>query len=143
MTPTWFLDASVFIYAAGSEHRYRHPCRELLTAIGDGRLATQTSVLVVQEVLHQRRRRTGDRAGALVAARAVASMCQAYEVTPDDLARAFLHYAANAGLDAADALHAAVAQRVESQALVSADTGFAAIDGLTWLDPFPAAARLS
>jgi len=142
VTPRWFLDASVFIYAVGTEHRYRQPCRQLLTAVGDGRLLAETSVLVVQEVLHQRGRRTGDRAGALVAARAVASMGQAHEVTPDDLARAFLHYGDNAGLDAADALHAAVAQRVESHALVSADTGFAAIDGLAWLDPFPAAARL-
>lgn len=30
------LDTSVLVYAVGTEHPLRHPCRRLIAAIGDG-----------------------------------------------------------------------------------------------------------
>ena len=47
-----FLDTNVFLYAAGSSHRLREPCQEILRRVADGNLFAITSTEVVQELLY-------------------------------------------------------------------------------------------
>lgn len=82
------LDCAVFIYAVGADHPFQRPSRLFVAAAGDAELDAHTTVLVVQEVLHQRARRTGDRDGAANVARDVASICQVHDVTVSDLGAA-------------------------------------------------------
>lgn len=50
---TVFIDTAILMYAGGVEHPLREPCRDVLRAATDGRLAAATSVEVVQEILHR------------------------------------------------------------------------------------------
>ena len=47
-----FLDANVFLYAAGASDPYREPCRRVLRKVEEGSLPSNTSVEVVQELLY-------------------------------------------------------------------------------------------
>lgn len=137
------LDSSVFIYAIGAEHRYREPCRQLLVAVAEGTTVTgEASVLAAQELLHQRARRTANRSQAAAAARSVTTFCTLHELTPQDLVLASQLFERTAGLDAADACHAATAVRRGIAVLVSPDAAFDEVVGLRRLDPADAAARL-
>lgn len=55
-----FLDSNVFLYALGAEHAYREPWRRIVAALADAGSTAETSVEVLQEVVHIRRRGTGD-----------------------------------------------------------------------------------
>ena len=50
---TLFLDTAVFMYAGGSEHPLRDPCRRILRHAALGQLSATTSTVVVQEILHR------------------------------------------------------------------------------------------
>lgn len=50
---TVFIDSAILMYAGGTEHPLREPCRRVLEAVADGRLEAVTSVEVVQEILHR------------------------------------------------------------------------------------------
>ena len=49
----YFLDANVLMYAAGSAHRLREPCREALTRAVDQEVSLITDAEVLQEILHR------------------------------------------------------------------------------------------
>jgi predicted nucleic acid-binding protein len=133
--PRVFLDTSIFVYAVGVDHPLKDPCVRLLHAIGDGAVIGETSTLVVQELVHQRLRRVGDRRQAAARGQDVRSMCRVHAVDDDDLDRALSLFGQHDDIDAADALHAAVALRHAADHFVSADRAFADIEGLTWLAP--------
>ena len=44
--------SSVFVYARGAEHEYREPCRAVVRLAGQGVLAGEASVELVQEYAH-------------------------------------------------------------------------------------------
>jgi uncharacterized protein len=50
---TYFVDTTVLMYAAGSAHPLRDPCRRIVEAIGAGTIDATTSVEVIQEILHR------------------------------------------------------------------------------------------
>jgi hypothetical protein len=51
------LDTTVLVYAVGSDHPLRAPCRELVAAMRDGRLRATTTPEVIQEFAQVRSRR--------------------------------------------------------------------------------------
>jgi predicted nucleic acid-binding protein len=53
------VDTTVLVYAVGSDHPYRDPCRTLVEAISQGDVRATTTVEVVQEFAHVRARRRG------------------------------------------------------------------------------------
>jgi hypothetical protein len=128
------LDTTVLIYAVGEEHPLRAPCQRLLVAHGEGRVDGATTVEAIQEFAHIRARRRS-RSDAVDAARAFASSLTMLMATPEDLDRGLGLFADHPGLGSFDAVLAAVAMGHGAEALVSADTGFAAIPGLRWIDP--------
>lgn len=128
------LDTTVLIYAVGEEHPLRAPCQRLLFAHGEGHVDGATTVEAIQEFAHIRARRRS-RSDAVDAARAFASTLTMLMATPEDLDRGLELFADHPRLGSIDAVLAAVAMGHGAEALVSADTGFAAIPGLRWIDP--------
>jgi len=47
-----FLDANIFLYAAGAAHSYRAPCLAVLRSVAAKKITATTSVEVVQEVVY-------------------------------------------------------------------------------------------
>lgn len=136
------LDSAVFIYAIGIDHPYRDPCRALIAAMRGGDLVGEASVLAVQEVMHQRLRRTGDRRVAGAAARDMSVFCTVHGLTAADMRRAVDLFTGSDDLDAADACHAATALNRGIPTIISPDGGFDGVAGLERLDPVEAAGQV-
>jgi uncharacterized protein len=131
----FLYDTSIFIYALGREHPYREPCREILRRAGTKELQGEASVDLIQELAHQRFRRTGDRAGAVEAARTVAALCTLHPLEPDDVLRGVGVFEDHPQLDARDAVFAALALNRGIDAILATDRAFDDVDGLERIDP--------
>jgi predicted nucleic acid-binding protein len=134
------LDPTVLVYATAADHHFREPCRQLVSAIADGRLAATTTVEVIQEFAHVRARRCGRADAAGLAGDYVELLTPLLAVTTADLRAGLTLFGRVEGLGAFDAVLAAAA--VGSAAtLVSADIAFAAIGELTHVVPDVAGVR--
>jgi predicted nucleic acid-binding protein len=51
--PVYFLDANIFMYAAGTAHIYKVPCTRILAEVETGRLRTAINTEIVQELLYR------------------------------------------------------------------------------------------
>jgi len=124
------LDTTVLVYATGAAHPLRDPCRELISAIADGRLAATTTVEVIQEFAHLRARRRGAADAAGLANDYVELLTPLLPVTAEELRAGLALFERVESLGAFDAVLALAA--IGSPAtLVSADTAFAGIAELT------------
>lgn len=135
------LDSAVFIYAVGVEHPYREPCRELLRALEAERFRGEASALAVEETLHQRARRTGDRKSAARVAGNIATLCPIHDLTKADVVLGLRLFGASNRLGARDALHAATALNRGIPTIVSPDAAFDDVPQLERVDPIGAAAH--
>ncbi len=131
-------DTAIFVYAVGTEHRYRDPCRAILASAARRELSGLVSADLLQEFVHQRARRTGDRAKAVVDAQAIPVSCEVLDVTLAVATRALELFASHSRLDARDAVFAAVALEHGVTHVVSPDGAFDAVSGLTRVDPLDA-----
>jgi predicted nucleic acid-binding protein len=128
------LDTTVLVYAKGTAHPLRDPCRELVSAIADGRLAATTTVEVIQEFAHVRARRRGRTDAAGLANDYAELLAPLLDVTTEDLRAGLTLFERTESLGTFDAVLAAAAIGSTS-ALVSADTGFAGVRELTHVIP--------
>lgn len=129
------LDTTVLVYATGTEHPYREPCRQLVQAVADGRVAATTTVQVIQEFTHVRARRRS-RADAAGLARAYVDLLSPLlPVHADTLLTGLDLFGGAPELGAFDAVLAAAARTAGVQALVSADSAFADVAGLNHIVP--------
>lgn len=129
------LDTNVFVYAIGGPSPYREPCRRIMELLATGEIEGEVSVDLVQEFLHQRFRRTGDRHAAAAAARHVSMLVALHDVTATESLRALALFARHEQLGARDTMFAAVALNRGLDAIVTADRGFDGIPGLRRIDP--------
>jgi predicted nucleic acid-binding protein len=129
------LDANVFIHALGRDASLRPACQRVIDHLDVGSLAGDASSMMVQEVLHVRHRRTGDRSRAAIDARNAASLVRLHPVDARDVEAALAAFMAHPRLEAADAVHLAVARRHGLTTIVTTDTGFDGADGLRRVDP--------
>jgi uncharacterized protein len=130
------VDTTILVYAVGAEHPLREPCRAVVRAVGDGRLAATTTVEAIQEFTHVRARRRG-RGDAAARSREYAVLL-APLLRPDgeDLARGLELFVEHEHLGAFDAVLAATVQRHERiTGLASADTAFGSLADFVHLDP--------
>ena len=102
----------------------------------------ETTALAIQEVMHQRARRTSDRGSAAGVARDLTVTLPVHELRADDVGQATELFADVAELDAATACHAATAIDRGIATIISPDTAFDAVAGLSRLDPILADAEL-
>ena len=129
-----YLDTNVLVYATGDDSPHREPCRAILRAVAERRVAGETSAYAVQEFVRQRRRR-GD-PEAVPRARSVMEVCT--EIHPVDravLLNAIEEVERHPALDIADAVHVATALIQGIARIVCADRGLDGIPGLQRLDP--------
>ncbi len=136
------VDTAVFVYARGGAHRYREPCRRIVQALADGRLALEASIELVQEFAHLLRRRGLPPEQVRLEATDVAGACTLHHVEPGDLAEALDLIVLCPALQVRDAVHAATARRRQIGRILSPDGAFDAVAGLTRLDPVRFAAEL-
>jgi predicted nucleic acid-binding protein len=139
----FLYDTAIFSYALGGEHHYRDPCREIVSRAAAGDLQGEASGDLLQELVHQRARRTGDRLGAAKVARSVTKLAWWHPVEPKDIQRGIDLFEAHDGLDGRDAVFAAVAINRGIDAILTTDRAFDGIDGLERIDPADAQAVAS
>jgi len=131
----FLYDTSIFVYALGGEHPYREPCREIVRKAAVGDLQGEAGADLLQELLHQRARRTGDRQGAAKATRQVSRLAWWHSVEPADVQRGIDLYETHEGLGAQDAVFAALAINRGIGAILATDQAFDEVDGLERIDP--------
>lgn len=119
----------------GREHPYKDPCRAILARAGAEELRGEASANLLQELAHQRFRRTGNRTEASDVARAAARVCKLHGLEPDDVQRGIDLFEAHAELDARDAVFAAVALNRGIDVILSADRAYDEVRGLERIDP--------
>ncbi len=138
---TRFLyDTNVFVYAVGGESSYREPCRRILAAAERHELEGEASVDLVQELVHQRYRQTGQRVAAARMGRRIAEACLLHALRPEDLKLALALFEQGVALGARDASFAAVALNRGIDLILSADRAFDHVSGLARVDPADASA---
>ncbi|MBA3437995.1 MAG: type II toxin-antitoxin system VapC family toxin [Thermoleophilaceae bacterium] len=133
-TPRVYVDTNVFLYAIGTEHRYRDVCQGLVRALGTRSLRGETSVETLQEIVHHRRRR-GD-TDATERGRQALALCHTVHTLDATVALASLDLIdRHPSLPTRDAVHAATALANGIVTVLSADQDFDGIAGLTRVDP--------
>jgi uncharacterized protein len=135
------LDTTVLVYAVGTDHPLRDPCRELIDAIAQNQLQATTTVEAIQELTHVRARRR-DRADAVAVAQAYVELLSPLLIVgPDALQDGLGAFAASPRLGAFDAVLVAAAARAGADAIVSADRAFATVEAPPHVFPDAAGVR--
>lgn len=128
------LDTTVLVYAVGSDHPLRLPCRHVVELVQAGALSGTTTIEVIQEFVHVRSRRTSRSESAAVGRAFAVGLGPLVRPEARDLLEGLALWADTPALGAFDTVLAATARR-RHFALVSADRGFGGIDGLVHVDP--------
>ena len=129
------LDTTVLVYAKGSAHPLRDPCRRLIDAIAQGKLEATSTVEVIQEFVHVRAQRR-ERSDAVELGGDYADLlAPLLTVSDEHLRRGLALFERHEPLGAFDAVLAATAIDIDAGALVSADSAFAHVTGLRHVVP--------
>lgn len=118
------LDTTVLVYAVGTDHRLRDPCRELVRAVAAGEIEATTSIEVIQEFVHVRARRRGGTDAVRVGSDYAEILAPLLIVDASDLLSGLALFERGERLGAFDAVLAATASARGATALVSADAAF-------------------
>lgn len=129
-----YLDTNVLVYAFGAKSPHRDPCREILRAVAERRLAGETSACTIQEFVRQRRRR-GDQQAAARARSAIDVCTDLHPVDGAVIRRALETVERYPKLDIADAVHVATASTHGIPMVISADRGFDGVPEIDRVDP--------
>lgn len=130
-----YLDATVLVHALGADPELGPACQHVLDLVERKALRGETAVLAIDEVVHVRHRRSGNRAQAVKEGRAFAAALAVHDVTGADLERALDLFAKHGSLNMRDAIHAAVATRAGLSMLIATDSDFDDVPGLRRIDP--------
>ncbi|MDP2710975.1 MAG: type II toxin-antitoxin system VapC family toxin [Solirubrobacteraceae bacterium] len=129
------LDANVFVHAVGGDPVLRPACQGVIAHLAAGRLAGEASSLMVEEVVHVRHRRNGDRALAVRDGRAAAALLTLHPVEEQVLEGALEAFAVHERLEVRDAVHITTARRHGLTIILSTDRGFDGIADVRRVDP--------
>lgn len=129
------LDTTVLVYATGTEHPLREPCRRIVDSVSQDRIDATTTVEVIQEFVHVRSRRRSRAEAAELGAAYADLLTPLLPVSVSDLHSGLRLYAAGDRLGAFDAVLAAAALGIHADALVSADTAFGDVPGVRYVFP--------
>ena len=131
----YFLDANVLLYAAGTPHPLRTPCRQALQRAVDLHVSLVTDAEVLQEILHRYFAiRRPDAAEAVY--RTAVDLCdEVIPITEGATARALEILLTNAGLTPRDAIHVATMEAAGVRRVLSADRDFDAVASVRRVDP--------
>lgn len=127
------IDTTVLVFASGAHHPQRETCRAIIAQAQHRAVALHISTETIQEFLHHRLRR-GARSDAVAEARDAMTLCHLHPFDADVLTRA-VHLIETTNIRGRDAVHAATALEAGFTEIVSADTDFDDVPGLTRVDP--------
>lgn len=133
----YFLDVNIPMYAAGTEHELREPCRWIMEAVVEGGISVVIDTEVIQEILYRfgalRRRATG----ATMAENLMAIVPVVHPVRPEDARSAIDLYRrySDQEVPARDCLHAAVMLNRGIEAIISVDEDYDAMAEVKRIDP--------
>ncbi len=130
-----FLDANILMYAAGTEHPLREPCRRALRRAVEARAPLITDAEVLQEILHRYFAIHRPDAAAAVYRSAVDLCDEVMPITERDTARALELLQAHAKLTPRDAIHVATMEAAGVHRLLSADRDFDLVPSVQRVDP--------
>ena len=136
MRPAAFVDANVPIYASGREHANKEPCARVLLMVAEHPTLFVTDVEVLQELVHRYIASGRWSLGREV----LRSFAEVMHDRIEPVQEEDIHLAArladrHPGISARDLVHAAVMRRLGVVWIISADTDFDRLPGLTRLDP--------
>ena len=144
MSPAVFIDANVPIYAAGREHPIKEPCARILMLAAEHPRSFVTDAEVLQELLHRYLASGRWALGREVFQAFVEVMHGRIEpVYANDVDAAANLADLHPDVSARDLVHAAVMERLGADRIISADTDFDRLLGVTRLDPTEATDWLS
>lgn len=128
------IDSAVAIYAFGEESELKPVCLEIFRQAADG-LRAYASVEMIQEFVHHRLRRTGDRLLSAEDGRSVTALCTLLNLDREVLDLSLELIQRIPAVRGRDAVHAATALAYGIERIVSTDRAFDDIPGLTRVDP--------
>ncbi len=128
------LDTTILVYAVGTEHPLKAPCRSLLELARDGVVRAGTTIEVVQEFTQVRARRRSRAEAAARGREYGRGLSPLMQPDEGDLFEGLNLFEVSRDLGAFDAVLAAATLR-RGWALASADRSFAQVAGLVHLDP--------
>jgi predicted nucleic acid-binding protein len=129
------LDTSVTVYALGTDDPRREPCRSILARAAAGEFRTYASVEMVQELVHHRLRKTGDRHHAIADGRDFTATCTVLPFDREILDLSLDLIERVPAIRGRDAVHAATAIAYGIESIASTDPAFDGIPGLKRIDP--------
>jgi predicted nucleic acid-binding protein len=132
---TVFVDTAVMMYAAGSEHALRDPCRRILDRVGRGELAAVTSVEVIQEITHRYRAIRRADGGIELAARTLDLFAPVLPITHALMRRVPGLAQRYPELAVRDLVHLATCIHEGIDEIVTTDRGFDAVREVRRIDP--------
>jgi predicted nucleic acid-binding protein len=132
-----FVDANIFMYAAGRKCPQRAPCQRFLARLTNSptpaRAFTNTEVL--QEILHRYRAIGVPDVGFALFDAVIGLGIQILPVTESDLRRARVLLAEFPALSTRDGVHLAVMENCGAKEVLSYDKGFGEIPTVTRIEP--------
>jgi predicted nucleic acid-binding protein len=134
------LDSAVPLHALGGASPWREAAAHVLELGADGSIELLASVEMIPEVAYHRLRRGVARERAIGEAENLAELVTLLPLDARVLRQALRLMRAHAGVRGRDAVHAATALAAGVGVLISPDSDFDAIPGLTRLDPAALAA---
>lgn len=132
-----FLDVNIPMYAAGAKHPYREACQWVMATIAQGKLSAVIDAEIVQEILYRYGALERHALAVTLATNVLTIVPEVLPITRRDVALAielFSSYAPQ-GIKARDLIHAAVMRNNGLTAIISTDTHFDHIEGISRLDP--------
>ena len=131
----YLVDSAVVVYALGADSPWRQACRQVLVQAGEQRIRAYASVEMIQELVHHRLRRSGDRALAVQQGRYASSLFTLLNFDREVLDLSLDLTERVPTVRGRDAVHAATALAYGIDRIISPDRAFDGIPGLTRLDP--------
>jgi uncharacterized protein len=130
-----FIDANIIMYAIGTPHPLKAPCRRILDEIKDGSLQVVTNTEVLQEILY-RFYSLKKIEQSEIAYNALVGMClEILPVTRKDMDIALGLLKEHPHITTRDAVHAATMINNEIEEIISTDSHFDTIKGLKRVKP--------
>lgn len=130
---TFFLDVNIPMYAAGADHPCKSACVWVMQEIARGRLSAAVDTEIIQEILHRFGAIRQWDVGSTMAENLLDLVPTVYPVYKGDLRKAielFRKYGP-LGITARDALHVAVMLNNGLTHILSTDTHFDLVVGIT------------
>jgi len=144
MSNLMFVDANIFMYAAGKAHRYKQPCLKILDHIEFQKIQCVTNTEVIQELLHRYSEIGIPEKGIQLSHEILRLPISTLPISETDIGLAlnlFEKYHPR-GIKSRDAIHAANMKFHNIIQIISADKHFDHFDFLSRIDPQKLASKL-